>query len=136
MLRDEDKELGGGPHWKSMEKALAGQQRGTDMMGLNMADSAGGGPREIEQSTPEEELGWAGDPELSHGWRVPAGVVFAKGSVGISDVELVPARIFVVAEKIGGHVLGAYNGALAGSLCLRIAGSARGTCLHHSHMLG
>ena len=27
------------------------------------------------------------------------------------DIELVPARLFVVGEKIGGHVLGAYEGA-------------------------
>jgi predicted GNAT superfamily acetyltransferase len=56
---------------------------------------------------------------------------------GFSDIELLPVRLFVVATKVGGQALGAYDGnALVGFL-LAIPGlkSGGGSYLH-SHMLG
>ncbi len=63
-------------------------------------------------------------------------VVLQKEVWGFSDVELVPARIFVVAEKIGGHVLGAYNGASLVAFAFGLPGVREGHAYIHSHMLG
>jgi predicted GNAT superfamily acetyltransferase len=56
---------------------------------------------------------------------------------GYADVELLPLRLFVVAEKIGGQVLGAFDdGAMVG-FCLGIPGLKPGGKYYlHSHMLG
>lgn len=56
---------------------------------------------------------------------------------GFEDVELLPLRLFVVASKIGGQVLGAYAGAKMVAFCLCIPGLKAGTKPYlHSHMLG
>jgi predicted GNAT superfamily acetyltransferase len=65
---------------------------------------------------------------------------------GFEDVELLPLRLFVVASKIGGQVLGAFEctGGRAGAhqskmvaFCLCIPGlKAGGKFYLHSHMLG
>jgi predicted GNAT superfamily acetyltransferase len=60
---------------------------------------------------------------------------------GFEDVELLPARLFVVATKIGGQVLGAFDGARMVGFCIAIPGVKRdgAACLRsylHSHMLG
>ena len=62
-------------------------------------------------------------------------VALQKEVWGFSDVELVPARIFVVAEKIGGHVLGAYNGASLVAFAFGLPGVREGHAYIHSHML-
>jgi predicted GNAT superfamily acetyltransferase len=56
---------------------------------------------------------------------------------GYADVELLPRRLFVVADKIGGQVLGAFDGARMVAFCLAIPGLKPGGSYYlHSHMLG
>jgi predicted GNAT superfamily acetyltransferase len=56
---------------------------------------------------------------------------------GFADIELLPARLFVVATKIGGQVLGAFDGARMVGFCIAIPGIGRdGAAFLHSHMLG
>jgi len=56
---------------------------------------------------------------------------------GFEDVELLPLRLFVVASKIGGQVLGAYAGSKMVAFCLCIPGLKPGGKPYlHSHMLG
>jgi predicted GNAT superfamily acetyltransferase len=61
---------------------------------------------------------------------------------GFEDVELLPLRLFVVASKIGGQVLGAFDRAAAHqnkmvAFCLCIPGLKPGGKFYlHSHMLG
>ncbi len=60
---------------------------------------------------------------------------------GFSDVELLPVRLFVVASKVGGHALGAYDGDRMVGFLLAIPGLKQrpgGPPLSylHSHMLG
>ena len=48
-----------------------------------------------------------------------------------------PRRLFVVADKIGGQVLGAFDGARMVAFCLAIPGLKPGGSHYlHSHMLG
>ncbi len=56
---------------------------------------------------------------------------------GFDDVELLPLRLFVVADKIGGQVLGAFDRArmVAFSLCIPALKPGNKSYLH-SHMLG
>jgi predicted GNAT superfamily acetyltransferase len=54
---------------------------------------------------------------------------------GFEDGELVPTRIFVVAEKIGGHVIGAYNGTSLVAFAFGLPGMRDGHSYIHSHML-
>jgi predicted GNAT superfamily acetyltransferase len=51
------------------------------------------------------------------------------------DIELVPARLFVVGEKIGGHVLGAYDGSMLVAFAFGLPGVREGRTYIHSHML-
>jgi len=39
---------------------------------------------------------------------------------GFADIELLPLRLFVVADKIGGQVLGAFDGPRMVAFCLAI----------------
>ena len=56
---------------------------------------------------------------------------------GFQDVDLLPARLFVVATKIGGQAFGAYDGSRMVGYCLAIPGlKAGGRFYLHSHMLG
>jgi predicted GNAT superfamily acetyltransferase len=56
---------------------------------------------------------------------------------GFEDVELLPRRLFVVASKIGGQVLGAYDGEKLVAFCLCIPGiKPDGKPYLYSHMLG
>jgi predicted GNAT superfamily acetyltransferase len=52
-----------------------------------------------------------------------------------TDIELVPLRMFVVAEKIGGQVIGAFDGPDMVAFALAIPGERGGHCYLHSHML-
>src|SRR3977135_299367 len=56
---------------------------------------------------------------------------------GFEEIELLPVRLFVVATKIGGQVLGAVDGRHMIGFCLCIPGlkPGGGTYLH-SHMMG
>ena len=55
---------------------------------------------------------------------------------GFSDVELVPLRVFSVANKIGGQVIGAWDGDTLAGFALSLPGSRNGHSYLHSHMLG
>jgi len=52
-----------------------------------------------------------------------------------SDAELVPVRIFVLANKIGGHVIGAFEGRELIGFAIAIPGARNGHSYLHSHML-
>lgn len=51
------------------------------------------------------------------------------------DIELIPARLFVVGEKIGGHVLGAYEGTTLVAFAFGLPGVRDRHAYIHSHML-
>jgi predicted GNAT superfamily acetyltransferase len=57
---------------------------------------------------------------------------------GFDDLELLPVRFFVVASRIGGQTLGAFDGDRMGGFLLAIPGIKRNTGKQylHSHMLG
>jgi predicted GNAT superfamily acetyltransferase len=52
-----------------------------------------------------------------------------------SDAELVPLRMFVVAQKIGGQVIGAFDGEQLVGFAFSIPGFRDGRTYLHSHML-
>ncbi len=54
---------------------------------------------------------------------------------GFEDIEVVPLRMFVVASKIGGQVIGAFDGSLLVGFALAIPGSRGRHSYLHSHML-
>jgi predicted GNAT superfamily acetyltransferase len=51
------------------------------------------------------------------------------------DAELVPLRMFVVAEKVGGQVIGAFEGHTLVGYILAVPGIRAGHAYLHSHML-
>jgi predicted GNAT superfamily acetyltransferase len=57
---------------------------------------------------------------------------------GFDDLELLPVRFFVVASRIGGQTLGAFDGNRVVGFLLAIPGIKRDSGMHylHSHMLG
>ena len=56
---------------------------------------------------------------------------------GFEDVDVAPARMFVVATRIGGQALGAFDGPRMVGFLLAIPGVApSGAAYLHSHMLG
>jgi predicted GNAT superfamily acetyltransferase len=56
---------------------------------------------------------------------------------GFADIELLPVRLFVVAKKVGGQVLGAYDGDRMIGFCVAIPGLKAGSKPYlHSHMMG
>jgi predicted GNAT superfamily acetyltransferase len=55
---------------------------------------------------------------------------------GFAEIDLVPLRMFVVAEKIGGQVIGAFKGGRMVGFCLSVPGIRNGHSYLHSHMLG
>lgn len=52
-----------------------------------------------------------------------------------SDADLIPVRLFVVANKIGGHVIGAFDGEDLVGFALAIPGKRNGHSYLHSQML-
>jgi predicted GNAT superfamily acetyltransferase len=54
---------------------------------------------------------------------------------GFDDLDLLPARMFVVGEKIGGHVLGAYDGEKLVAFVFGLPGVRDRHAYIHSHML-
>jgi predicted GNAT superfamily acetyltransferase len=52
-----------------------------------------------------------------------------------SDAELVPVRLFVVANKIGGQVIGAFDGGTLVGFAMAIPGNRHGHSYLHSQML-
>jgi predicted GNAT superfamily acetyltransferase len=54
---------------------------------------------------------------------------------GFDDIDIVPSRVFLVASKIGGQVIGAYRGDELIGYALSIPGNRNGHVYLHSHML-
>ncbi len=63
-------------------------------------------------------------------------VALQKEIWNFADEELVPLRMFVVAEKVGGQVMGAFAGAEMVGFALSVPGTRSGQPYLHSHMLG
>jgi predicted GNAT superfamily acetyltransferase len=62
-------------------------------------------------------------------------VALQKEIWNFSDSELVPLRMFVVAEKVGGQVMGAFVGNDMVGFALSVPGTRSGHVYLHSHML-
>jgi predicted GNAT superfamily acetyltransferase len=62
-------------------------------------------------------------------------VALQKEVWNFTDAELVPLRLFVVADKVGGQVLGAFDGAEMVGFALAVPGVRGGHAYLHSHML-
>jgi len=62
-------------------------------------------------------------------------VALQKEVWNFTDAELVPLRMFVVAEKVGGQVLGAFEGNDMVGFALSVPGIRSGHMYLHSHML-
>jgi predicted GNAT superfamily acetyltransferase len=62
-------------------------------------------------------------------------VALQKEVWNFTDAELVPLRMFVVAQKIGGQVMGAFEGDQMVGFALAVPGMRSGHAYLHSHML-
>lgn len=62
-------------------------------------------------------------------------VALQKEVWGFTDIELVPLRLFVVADKIGGQVMGAFEGNELVGFAFAIPGHRNGHPFLYSHML-
>jgi predicted GNAT superfamily acetyltransferase len=62
-------------------------------------------------------------------------VALQKEVWNFSDAELVPLRMFVVADKVGGQVMGAFAGKEMVGFALAVPGTRTGHVYLHSHML-
>lgn len=62
-------------------------------------------------------------------------VALQKEVWNFSDAELVPLRMFVVADKVGGQVMGAFDSNTMVGFALSIPGTRSGHIYLHSHML-
>jgi predicted GNAT superfamily acetyltransferase len=62
-------------------------------------------------------------------------VALQKEVWNFTDAELVPLRMFVVADKVGGQVMGAFDGNTMVGFALSVPGTRSGHVYLHSHML-
>jgi predicted GNAT superfamily acetyltransferase len=62
-------------------------------------------------------------------------VALQKDVWNFTDAELIPLRMFVVAEKVGGQVMGAFAGSEMVGFALSVPGTRSGNVYLHSHML-
>jgi predicted GNAT superfamily acetyltransferase len=62
-------------------------------------------------------------------------VALQKEVWNFTDAELVPLRMFVVADKVGGQVMGAFEGNKMVGFALSVPGTRSGRVYLHSHML-
>src|SRR5262244_3180599 len=62
-------------------------------------------------------------------------VTLQKEVWNFSDAELVPLRMFVVAQKVGGQVMGAFDDKEMVGFALSVPGTRSGHTYLHSHML-
>jgi predicted GNAT superfamily acetyltransferase len=62
-------------------------------------------------------------------------VTLQKEIWNFTDAELVPLRMFVVAEKVGGQVMGAFDAKEMVGFALSVPGARSGYLYLHSHML-
>ncbi len=62
-------------------------------------------------------------------------VALQKEVWNFTDAELVPLRMFVVADKVGGQVMGAFDAGATVGFALSVPGTRSGRIYLHSHML-
>ena len=62
-------------------------------------------------------------------------VALQKEVWNFTDAELVPLRMFVVADKVGGQIMGAFDGDVLVGFALSVPGARTGHVYLHSHML-
>jgi Uncharacterized conserved protein len=62
-------------------------------------------------------------------------VALQKEVWNFADADLIPLRMFVVAEKIGGQIIGSFEGSELVGFALAIPGNRNGHLYLHSHML-
>src|SRR3954469_12708530 len=62
-------------------------------------------------------------------------VALQKEVWNFTDAELVSLRMFVVADKVGGQVMGAFEGNALVGFALPVPGTRSGHIYLHSHML-
>jgi predicted GNAT superfamily acetyltransferase len=62
-------------------------------------------------------------------------VALQKEVWNFTDAELIPLRMFVVADKVGGQVMGAFDGSDMVGFALSVPGTRTGHIYLHSHML-
>ncbi len=62
-------------------------------------------------------------------------VALQKEVWNFTDAELIPVRMFVVASKIGGQIIGSFDGEALVGFALSIPGERHGHSYLHSHML-
>ena len=75
--------------------------------------------------------------ELSAEPELRAAVALQKTIWGFEDADLLPFRMFVVATKIGGQLLGAFEGGRMVGFCVAIPGVKPNNQVYlHSHMMG
>jgi predicted GNAT superfamily acetyltransferase len=67
--------------------------------------------------------------------ELKACVALQKAVWNFTDAELVPLRMFVVADKVGGQVMGAFDGDVMVGFALSVPGTRSGLVYLHSHML-
>jgi predicted GNAT superfamily acetyltransferase len=67
--------------------------------------------------------------------EISACVEMQKEVWNFSDLDLIPLRLFVVAEKIGGQIIGAFQGSELVGFCLSLPATRAGHPYLHSHML-
>src|SRR6476619_644212 len=67
--------------------------------------------------------------------ELEACVALQKEVWNFDDVDLVPLRMFVVSQKIGGQTIGAFQGGELVGFAFSIPGSRAGHAYLHSHML-
>src|SRR5204863_5815649 len=67
--------------------------------------------------------------------EMKACVTLQKEVWNFDDVDLIPLRMFVVSQKIGGQVIGAFDGSTLVGFAFSIPGSRSGHAYLHSHML-
>src|SRR6202142_1992337 len=67
--------------------------------------------------------------------EISACVTLQKEVWNFTDAELVPLRVFVVAEKIGGQVIGEFDDGKIVAFALSVPGSRGGHSYLHSQML-
>ncbi len=67
--------------------------------------------------------------------ELEACVALQKEVWNFDDVDLIPLRLFVVATKIGGQVIGAFDGDELIGFAMSIPGTRGGNPYLHSHML-
>jgi predicted GNAT superfamily acetyltransferase len=67
--------------------------------------------------------------------ELKACVALQKEVWNFDDIDLIPLRMFVVGQKIGGQVIGAFEGSELVGFAFSIPGSRSGQAYLHSHML-